>query len=334
MARTDSTSAQPRAVTGSAQPRTVTGTAPRFTAWNSRLIAALAATYLLWGTSYLALKHATLSFPPLLLAGVRNLVAGGLMILLAWLLGRRMGTWRTWGNAALVGVLMIAAGSSLLARGIPSVASGTAAVLFAALPVMVCVVLAILGQHVGRMQWLGTAIGVAGVLLLNGDALATPGQRGMWLIMAAVLATAIGAVLADRTEMPEDILVSTAAQMFAGGAVASMLGWLFGERIGTVTPQAMAGFLYLGFFVSIVGYLSYVYVLSHAGAVAASSYAYVNPPVALLAGAWLLGEVPSPTALAATAVVLLGAITVLAFTPRAPPREEPTLSAFSHSRLP
>jgi drug/metabolite transporter (DMT)-like permease len=331
MDRSDFTSAQPRAVADTARPIASVGT--RFTVWNSRLIAALAATYLLWGTSYLALKHATVSFPPLLLAGVRNLIAGGLMLLLAWLLGRNMGTWRCWGNAALVGILMIAAGSSLLARGIPSVASGTAAVLFAALPVIVCVVLATLGQHVGRMQWMGTAIGVAGVLLLSGDALATPGQRGMWLIMAAVFATAIGAVLADRTEMPEDILVSTAVQMFAGGAVASMLGWLLGERIGAVTPQAMAGFLYLGLFVSIVGYLSYVYVLTHAGAVAASSYAYVNPPVALLAGAWLLGEVPSPTALVATAVVLAGAITVLAFTPRAPPRE-PTLSAFSHSGSP
>lgn len=322
MARSDSTSAQPIASIGT-----------RFTAWDSRLIAALAAIYLLWGTSYLALKHATLSFPPLLLAGTRNLIAGGLMLLLAWLLGRRMGTPRSWGHAALVGILMIAVGSSLLARGIPSVASGTAAVLFAALPIMVCVVLAILGQHVGRMQWLGTAVGVAGVLLLNGDALATPGQRGIWLILGAVLASAIGAVLADRTEMPEDILVSTAVQIFAGGAVASTLGWLLGERIHEVTPQAMAGFLYLGLFVSIVGYMSYVYVLTHAGPVAASSYAYVNPPVALLAGAWLLGEVPSPTALVATAVVLAGAITVLAATPRAPPRE-PTLSALSHSRSP
>lgn len=335
MAQTDSGSgADSRAASHPAHPiASASSRAIGAALLDARLIAALAAIYLLWGTSYLAIKYAAASFPPLLLAGLRNLIAGSLMLALAWLLGRRMGTRRTWGHAALVGILMIAVGSGLLARGIPSVASGTAAVLFAAVPVVVCVLLALLGQRIGRVQWLGTAIGVAGVLMLNGDALATPGQRGLWMIMAAVVATALAAVLADRTEMPEDVFVSTAVQMFAGGALASIVGWLLGERIHTVTTQALAGFLYLGFFVSIVGYASYVYVMARAGAVVASSYAYVNPPVALLAGAWLLGESPSPAMLAAAAVMLAGAMTVLAASPRALPRG-PALAAFSHTQAP
>lgn len=335
MAQTESDcAAQSRAVAGPADP--IASASSRvfgMAQLDARLIAALAAIYLLWGTSYLALKYAAASFPPLLLAGLRNLIAGSVILALARLLGRRMGTRRTWGHAALVGILMIAVGSGLLARGIPSVASGTAAVLFAALPIVVCVVLALLGQRIGRVQWLGTAIGVAGVMMLNGDALSTPGQPGLWMIMAAVVASALAAVLADRTQMPEDVFVSTAVQMFAGGAAASIVGWLLGERIHTVTTQALAGFLYLGLFVSIVGYLSYVYVMARAGAVVASSYAYVNPPVALLAGAWLLGERPTPAALAAAGVVLVGAITVLAGTPRVPPRG-PTLTAFSHTQAP
>lgn len=298
-----------------------------------RLIAALAAIYLLWGTSYLALKQAGGSFPPLLLAGLRNLAAGSAMLSLALLLGRGLGSWRALRNAAMVGVLMIALGSGLLARGLHTVSSGSAAVVFAAVPVVVCVILALLGQRISPVQWLGTALGVAGVLMLNAESLAGPAQHGLWMIMGAVAATAAAAVFAERAPMPSDLLICTAVQMAAGGATASLAGWLFGERIVTVSSASLAAFLYLGFLVSVLGFLSYVHVMARAGAVTASSYAYVNPPVALIAGALVLGEQVTPSALLATGVVLAGAITVLAATPRERPRA-PALAAFSHTQAP
>lgn len=293
--------------------------APRHLVLAPRLVAALVAIYLLWGTSYLAIKQAGVEFPPLLLVGLRNLIAGIFLLCLALFQSRPLGSLRCWTNAAIVGVLMISVGAALLATGIQHVNSGSAAILFAAVPIIVCVLMAAIGQRISWAQWLGTAIGMCGLLLLNNISLSSPGQQGMWLIMAAAVVTGASAVLTDCATMPEDFIVSTGIQMMVGGGVASLLGWLFGERISSLSVQALAAFLYLSLFVSVIGYVSYMYLMTRAGAVVASSYAYVNPPIALLAGAWLLNEQISPLTTLAAGVVLTGAVTVLVATPQRAP---------------
>ena len=277
---------------------------------------ALATIYVLWGTSYLAIKQAGAEFPPLLLVGLRNLAAGIFLVCLVRLQNRPWGAPRLWANTAMVGVLMISVGATLLAMGLQHVTSGFAAVAFAAVPVVVCVVMAVRGQRISRAQWVGTCVGVAGLLLMNHGTTGLLEGKGVWLILAAVVATAVSAVLMDHLPMPTDLFVTTGVQMVAGGGVAVLVGWFMGERLGMLSTQALAAWLYLSLLVSVLGYLSYTYLMVKAGPVMASSYAYVNPPIALLAGACLLGEQVSGLTLVATGVVLIGAMTVLFATPR------------------
>lgn len=276
---------------------------------------ALAVVYVFWGTSYLAIKQAGQDFPPMLLVGLRNLLAGGLMLLLAWILKRPFGTFRQGMNASCVGVLMIAVGASLLAMGIRYVDSGFAAMLFATVPVAVCLMVAVTGSRIGLMQWLGTLVGVLGLVLMNKDIDGSLQSTGMWLILAAVIATAASAVMMDRMSMPGDLIVVTGVQMVAGGAVACIVGWMLGERIEEVGFPAWMAWLYLSLMVSVLGYMSYTYLLLKTGPVLASSYAYVNPPVALLAGAAMLGESVTSSGLFSMVLVLLGAMVVLWGTP-------------------
>jgi drug/metabolite transporter (DMT)-like permease len=283
--------------------------------FSPRVLAALVAIYLLWGTSYLAIKQAGAEFPPLLLVGLRNLAAGIVLLGLVQIQGRSWGPPRLWLNAAIVGFLMISVGAVLLAMGISLVASGSAAVLFAGVPIVVCGVMALTGQRVAMAQWFGTGIGVSGLMLLNQDAHGMMEQRGMWLILGAVVATAASAVMMSRLPMPQDLIVSTGIQMLAGGGLAVLAGLLVGERLVPLSSQGFMAWLYLSLFVSVIGYLSYTYLMVETGPVVASSYAYVNPPIALLAGAWLLGERVSNMALIATGIVLVGAMTVLFASP-------------------
>ena len=291
-----------------------------------RIVIALGAIYLLWGTSYLAIKQAGTEFPPLLLVGLRNLVAGIFLMCLILIQNRSWGTPRLWVNAAMVGFLMISIGATLLAIGIQYVTSGFASVAFAAVPIMVCVMTVARGQRICRAHWVGTCIGVAGLLLIGNGITGVQESKGTWLILGAVVATAFSAVLMDHLPMPKDIFVTAAIQMVAGGGIASLIGWCMGEQLSTLSTRAISAWIYLTILVSMLGYLSYTYLMTKVGPVMASSYAYVNPPIALLVGAWLLGEQISGQTLVATSVVLIGAVTVLVARPdRAPgaPLETP-----------
>lgn len=279
------------------------------------MVWALCAVYLFWGTSYLAIKQAGEDFPPMLLVGLRNVLAGALVLVCAGVLKRPFGELRQWAHAACVGVLMIAVGASLLAMGLRHVNSGHAALLFALVPMVVCLLMAVQGRPMGRIQWLGTALGISGLLLM-GQADAVPMVSvGVWLILAAVVATAASAVLMDHWPMPRDLMVATGIQMVAGGAAASVLGWVWGERVTEVSQQGWMAWLYLSLMVSVLGYMSYTYLLLHTGPVLASSYAYVNPPIALLVGAWFLGEPWPSTGVWGMGLVLLGAMAVLFASP-------------------
>lgn len=297
--------------------------------WALPTLLSLGAIYIFWGTSYLVIKTAGQEIQPWLLTGLRNLAAGAVLLGVACLLGRRLGSWLAWRNAAVVGVLMIGVGAGLLARGLHDVPSGAGAVLFAAVPLCVCILMAVLSQRISRAQLAGTLLGMLGVVLLGADSLDSTGLQGPTLILLAVVATSLSAVISDRLPMPEDVLMSAAVQMIAGGAVATLVGFALGERLGVPSARTWAALAYLSLFVSIIGYMSYVYLIRHAGPVMASSYAYVNPPVALLVGAVVLDEVVSTQAIVASGVVMAGAVTVLL---AAPSRAAPAVVASGLAR--
>jgi len=276
-----------------------------------RIIVALAAMYLLWGTSYLVTKMARTEFPPMLLVGVRYFCAGAVLACFARYQKRSWGDRRGWLSALAVGLLMITVGSGTSNTALPRVSSGLVAVMFAAVPLLVCMAMALRGKAVSALQWAGTVIGIGGLAMVTDTALDYQDSFSLWLVALGVLATALGSVLMDRLQMPQDLVVSASLQMMGGGAVSTLLGLLAGERVHSVSLAGLAQWSYLTFAVSVFAYMSYTYLMSKTGPVLANSFAYVNPPVALLAGALVLHEQVSPMLLLGTAVVLAGASTVL-----------------------
>lgn len=292
--------------------------------------AALFAVYVVWATSYLAIKEAVAVFPPLLLVGLRSLMAAGALALLAWRLREARPTPAQARGALMIGALMIGLGDSLLALGLQSADSGRAAVLFAAVPILAALLLALRGQPLSRGQWAGAVTGLAGVALLNLDPLLglLPGQaqpaaqqagvrHGEALVLASAACFALSAVLVawqtERDRMPGSSLWSVALQLLAGGLCASALGLLRGEQPQWPGPDTWAGLLYLSLVISGACYLAYGYLLRHTGTLLATSYAYVNPPVAVAIGVLWLGEALRGRDLLAMALVLAGvALTVLA----------------------
>ncbi|MEJ8824430.1 EamA family transporter [Variovorax humicola] len=274
-----------------------------------RLWAAAFVVYVLWATSYAAVQQCLAAFPPVLLGAVRSLVAAAVLCALARRLGKPPPRAALWRDASLAGLLSITVGSSLLSFGLRDTTSGTAAALFACMPVCASVILAVAGQRPPRRQWLGGAIGIAGVAMLHVDALdlGAPTQlKGNALVLASTFFTAASVALVARGRMPDSALWTAAIQLLVGGAGAAVIGLCAGERVHEVTPASMPSLLYLSLVISAGGYLAYSHLIHHAGAAVATGFAYVNPPVAVAIGMLFLGERPTAMALCAMAVVIAG----------------------------
>ncbi len=267
---------------------------------------ALIALYLIWGSTYLAIRFALASFPPFLMAGVRFLCAGvALFAFLRWR-GMPPPTRKQWLNAAVTGTLLLGLGNGLVCYAEQHVASGLAAVAVAAMPLFAAIFGGLYGQWPQRMEWLGLGVGFAGVILLNiGGGMAGAPVGAIALIVAA-MAWAFGSVWSKHQEMPPAAM-NTAAQMLTGGAVLFVGALAFGERFPLApTTSATLALVYLGVMGSIVAFSAYLYLLNTVRPALATSYAYVNPPVAVLIGALLGGEVVHAFDLIAMAVILAG----------------------------
>jgi drug/metabolite transporter (DMT)-like permease len=267
----------------------------------------LASVYLAWGSTYLAIRVALTSLPPFLLAGVRALVAGAL--LLAWNRWRGGGatTPRAARNAAFVGLLMVAGGNGLVTWAEQWVSSGLAAAIAASGSIWLVLMLACLGERPTRGEQAGIAIGFAGVVLLNleGELRASP--AGALGLLGATLSWAAGAVLTRRLELPKGALF-VAIELLAGGAAMTAGGLLAGERIdpALVTARGLAAWAYLVVAGSLVGFTAFTFLIRNVRPALATSFVYVNPVVAVLLGAALAGEHVSPSGYAGVAVSVIG----------------------------
>ncbi|MBO9664638.1 drug/metabolite exporter YedA [Dokdonella sp.] len=267
---------------------------------------ALIALYLVWGSTYLAIRVALVSYPPFLMAGVRFLCAGfALYAFLRWR-GMAAPTRAQWLNAAATGTLLLGFGNGLVCYAEQSVNSGLAAVAVAAMPLFAALFGGIYGHWPRRMEWLGLGVGFAGVILLNfGGGMAGTPVGAIALIVAAA-AWAFGSVWSKRRDMPPAAM-NTAAQMLAGGTILFVGALLAGERLPAApTLSATLALVYLGAFGSIIGFTAYLYLLNTVRPALATSYAYVNPPVAVLFGALLGGEAVHTFDVVAMAVILGG----------------------------
>ena len=277
----------------------------------------LFALYVIWGSTYLGIRFALESYPPFLLAGVRFLGAGiALYGFLRWR-GMAPPTPLQWRNAAITGLLLLGMGNGLVCFAEERVSSGVAAVAVASMPLFAALFAGMYGEWPHRRESIGLAIGFAGVIVLNlGSSLAGSSLGAAALLLAAA-AWAFGSVWSRRQMMPPGPM-NTAAQMLCASLALLVVGFASGEHLPAhPSTRATLALVYLAVFGSIIAFSAYLYVLKHARPALATSYAYVNPPVAVLFGVLLAGEHVGPFDLAGMAIILAGvAVITLARTRR------------------
>nr|WP_239537988.1 drug/metabolite exporter YedA [Dyella mobilis] len=268
------------------------------------------ALYIIWGSTYLGIRLALQSYPPFLLAGVRFAIAGLLMFgYLRWR-GAAMPTARQWRNAALTGVLLLGFGNGLVCYAEESVGSGISAVVVASMPLFAALFTGLYGEWPTRRETLGLLIGFVGVVVLNFGGSLSASHIGAIALLTAAMAWAFGSVWSRRQDMPSGMM-NTATQMLCGSFALLLAGFLGGEKFPAhPTLHATLAAAYLVVFGSLIAFSAYLYVLKHARPALATSYAYVNPPVAVLFGVMLMGERVGPYDVAGMAIILFGVIII------------------------
>lgn len=275
------------------------------------VLLALAAVYLIWGSTYLAIRFALEGgYPPLLMAGGRFIVAGLAMYAFLRMRGTQTPTRPQWRNSAFMGLLLLGLGNGLVCIAEQTVSSGLAAVAIASVPLWLGVFLAMRGVQPSRFEWIGLIIGFVGVLWLNAGIALAATPAGLVALAIAPIAWAYGSIWSRGRDLPSPFM-GAAAQMLCGGVFLVIGGLLTGERFDS--PPTWKGTLSVGYlttFGSIIGFTAYIWLLNNVRPTLAGSYAYVNPVIAVLLGAWLASERFAAGDLAAMAVVLLGVVAI------------------------
>lgn len=288
----------------------------------SRLLAAFAAVYVIWGSTYLAIRFAVETLPPLLMAGARFTIAGLLLLLWSRLVQRAERPSRTdWRTGLVSGALLLLGGNGAVVWAETRVPSGIAALLVAVVPLWMVLLdwLRPGGRRPDTPVFVGLALGLVGLGLLVGpDALhggdAAVSTIGALVLMAGSLSWAIGSLLTKQAPRPTTSINGSGTQMFAGGLCLLVAGMLVGEAtrldIAHVTERSFLGFLYLVVFGSLIGFTAYFYLLSHTTAAKAATYAYVNPVVAVLLG-WAFAHEPLTMRTVIAAAVILAGVAII-----------------------
>lgn len=285
------------------------------------------AVYLIWGSTFFAIRIGLESFPPLLLAGTRHIGAGILLCLLFWRQGSRP-TKQEWITAAITGVLLLFAGNGGVCWAEQSVPSGITALLVATVTLWMVLVdwLRPGGRRPSSRVLVGTVIGFAGLLILVGPAhLGNSGRVdpvGAAVLALASFAWACGSLYSKHGALPTSPLLGAGMQALCGGTALWVVGFLAGEGArfhpSTITPRSWLAAAYLLVFGSCIGFSAYLYILKKSTAARVATYAFVNPVVALLIGWGLGGEGLSVRTLLAGAIILTAVILVIT----APHREK------------
>ncbi len=271
---------------------------------------ALASVYLVWGSTYLAIRVGLEGYPPFLMGSLRFLAASAVFYAFLRWRGHAAPTRAQWKNAAVMGLFMLVMGNGLVNFAEQTVSSGLAAIAVASMPLWAALFGVMKRQHPSRGEWLGLAIGFVGVVWLNVGSEMRASLGGMLALLAAPIAWAWGSVWSRGRDLPAPFM-STAAQMLCGGVAMGVLGLALGERITRVPPlEATLAVGYLAAFGSIVAFSAYVWLLQNVRPALATSYAYVNPPIAVLLGALLLDERFGISAIGAMAVILAGVLII------------------------
>ncbi|MEO6103057.1 MAG: drug/metabolite exporter YedA [Pseudoxanthomonas sp.] len=280
---------------------------------------ALAAVYLIWGSTYLGIHFALEGgFPPLLMAGGRFLLAGSMMYLVLRRRGAPSPSRGQWRNLAFMGLLMMGLGNGMVSIAEQWVSSGLAAVAIASTPLWMGLFSLARGQRPSGLEWVGIGIGFLGVLWLNAGSSLSATPAGLVALLIAPIAWAFGSIWSKGRDLPTPFM-SAAGQMISGGAMMLVAGVISGESFQAMpTLKGMLAVAYLMTFGSIIGFTAYVWLLHHVRPTLAGSYAYINPMIAVVLGAWLAAEHFTRHDLGAMAVILLGVVAITLGKARAP----------------
>jgi drug/metabolite transporter (DMT)-like permease len=290
------------------------GRAPR-----GLIIAAFATVYLVWGSTYLGIRFAVETLPPFLMGGTRFLLAGTLLYAGLRCTGTPAPNLASWRNAAIAALLLLGIGNGGVNWAEQKVPSGLTALIIAGTPVWFAVFdwLRPGGVRPTLQTTLGITVGLIGVTMLVGSRSLDHGTiepAGIAALVLASMAWAIGSLYSKYTPKPASPFMTAAQQMLAGGAILSLAGMALGETSGlqwaSFSTRSLWAFLYLTLIGSLVGFSAYAWLLKATTPARASTYAYVNPVIALLLG-WLLGgETLTGQMLMAAAVIVSGVVII------------------------
>lgn len=298
----------------------------RFLSPTSLMVLAFLALYFIWGSTYLAIRIAIETMPPLIMLGSRFGVAGLVMLVWLFMRGREMPSLQQWKSASVTGGLMLCLGTGSVAWAMNSIPSGLAALLITTVPLWI-VLLDWLWKNGPRPSvtfFAGFALGISGIALLF-DPSSVGGGYDVdgWAVVAVLLGAifwSVGSLHGRGAQMPSDPFMSTALQMTAGGVLLVISGLLMGERLiftaDVFSLRSLAAWSYLLIFGSFVAFSAYVWLMRNAAPAKVSTYAFVNPVVALFLGWAFAGEPITSRILFASLLLVSAVVVVILFSPK------------------
>ena len=271
------------------------------------IVTALFAVYVIWGSTYFVMRIGLETVPPFLMGGARFVVAGVLLFGFLRLRGAPSPSAKEWGAAAKVGVLLLVAGNGFIALAEQSVSSSVAAMVVATMPLWMALLSSFTGQKPSRLEWVGLLLGFVGVALLRASGQLDAEPLMVLGLLLAPFCWALGSVWSKKLPLPKGAM-ATAAEMLTGGSAMLVVSLARSERWIVPSARSSLAVAFLVVFGSIVAFSSYGFLLRSTRPAIATSYAYVNPVVALFLGVVLGGEHAGPMTWVAAAIILAGVV--------------------------
>ncbi len=280
--------------------------------------------YLFWGGTYLGMKFALVSFPPFIMAGIRHTTAGIILSVIALIKKETFPTKKEILNAGLVGALLLLGGNGLVAYAEMRVPSSIASLIIASVPLWISGLNWISGdkKNPSLLEFVGLFLGFAGIIVLafqGSNSSTNIDEIGIALLLIASLSWSIGSLYSKRANMPKSSFYNISFQMLVGGFLLLIFSMLLGEyksfNVSNITTQSLFAMFYLILFGSILAYSAYIWLFKNVNPTLASTYAFVNPVVALILGWSLASEVLSTQAIIAS-ILIIGAVVILTLSKR------------------
>ncbi|HXF84208.1 MAG TPA: EamA family transporter [Anaerolineales bacterium] len=278
---------------------------------------ALIALYIVWGSTYLAIRFAVETIPPFLQAGLRFFISGVILVVWRRAAGDAMPTFRQWRSLAIIGTLLLLGGNGLVSFAEQRIASGIAALIVGTVPLWLVLIEALMPGGV-RPTWqaiVGLLVGFGGIYLLIGPMDLTGRFQfdtiGTLAVVVASFLWSLGSIYSRRAELPESALMMTGGEMLAGSIPIFIVSLLLGEwkhfSLAQVSSESWLALIYLIAFGSMIGFVSYIWLLQNAPVSLVATYAYVNPLVAVFLGSWFAQE-PLTARILIAAVIIIGSV--------------------------